>query len=444
MKNTTKEPISTSPQKKYEPICLLDNYLDVPFRPQLFPNRIREICDHLHELRGTPLEMLYFCAAGVIAGVAGDRFKAVNCCKDYEQYLNQFFIGIGESSAGKSTALEPLIGAVMRKESEAYSLYKQSIKNKADATDPHFIINNATSESLGIRMSISGQPLFSLSAEARDIFSIIGGEYRKGGGASELSFYCRAWSGESYSVERVNRDSIFIERAFLSALWLVQPDVFSTLNESKTNTSSGFIARLFPFEANTPFQYDTDENPPRNEKIFFNWESFLLRLLENRNGNIEAVKATPTARKVFVAYENKYVDIKNALKDYAVYISKSREKACRIALLFAVCDGKNEIDEQTARNACEIVDYSNSVMLDSVSIGYKAKAEQTRAKIEAFFVEKKTTRLTARDFRNYKRIEPSELERVAQEYPQLFRIEDAQNNGKAIYYIADNVDNVDM
>ena len=432
MENPTQEFKPTPPPQ--EPICLLDDYLNIPFNPELFPKRIREICDHLHELRGTPLEMLYFCAAGVIAGVAGDRFKAVNCCKDYEQCLNQFFLGIGESSAGKSTALEPLTNAIIRKEAKAYSLYQQAVKSKVDASDPHFIINNATSEALGVRMSISKQPLFSLSAEARDVLSIIGGEYKKGGGASELSFYCRAWSGESYSVERVNRDSIFIERAFLSALWLVQPDVFSTLNESKTNTSSGFIARLFLFKANAPLQYDTDETPPRNEQIFYNWESFLLGLLNNRNGNIKLIKATSAARAIFLAYENKYVDIQNAIKDYAGYVSKSREKACRLALLFAICDDKNEIDEQTARNACEIVDYSNGVLLDLVSVGYKARAEQTRTKIEAFFIERKTSRLTARDFRNYKRIELPELERAAQEYPQLFRIEDGKNKGKAIYY----------
>ena len=96
-------------------ITILDKYTGVEFPLNSYPIRIREICDHLHEVRGTPKEMLYSCAIGIIAGIVGNKYKVENLHPSYTQTLNQYFLGIGNSSAGKSTAVDPLIFTILDK-----------------------------------------------------------------------------------------------------------------------------------------------------------------------------------------------------------------------------------------------------------------------------------------------------------------------------------------
>jgi len=431
VEDPTKEFQST---ETLEPICVLEKLINIPFPKSAFPARIREICDHLHELNGTPLEMLYFCAAGIVAGIAGDRFQAVGAIRHYKQIPNQYFVGIGESSSGKSTALEPLLRAVKRYEAELYNSYKSN--TNPNSTDPRFIVENASSESLSVKMEKTGSPIFSLSPEARQVFEIIGGTYKKSGGDG-VSFYNQAWSGESYSCDRITRNSIYISKAVLSSLWLIQPDVIVTLTQQKTFKDSGLMARLMAFKSNAPLQYDTGNTPKEDERLFYNWESFLIDLLENRSGNIKTIQANDTARNLLRAFFNRYIDFQNTLKTYADLIAKSAEKAARLALLFAICDENDEIDGDTARNACAVVDYCNGVLLDIYTVGYKARSEENRKRIEAFFKERNTTRLTSAQFRQYKRIELVELEQAAQEYPSLFNIGNGRQHGsKIINYIS--------
>ena len=44
-------------------ITILDKYTGVEFPLNSYPIRIREICDHLHEVRGTPKEIKLFARA---------------------------------------------------------------------------------------------------------------------------------------------------------------------------------------------------------------------------------------------------------------------------------------------------------------------------------------------------------------------------------------------
>ena len=425
--------------KEYKPESIeainpLEEFINIPFPKDSFPDIIKEVGNCLNNSRGVPLEMGYFCALGIVAGMAGDKFKATNAAKDFIQFPNQFFIGVGESSAGKSIALEPLLNQIECKEAEIYKRYTEAKKNGTDATDPRFIVGNATAESLGIRMQSLGAPLFSVSPEGREVLSIIGGEYKKNGGA-ELSFYCKSWSGECYSADRVQRECIYIPRAMLSALWLIQPDIFARLTNHDESVRSGFIGRLFPFRASARLQYEPENEPETyDNSALIKWNGFILSLHENRlKGSIKTIPATSEARRAFRAYENKYVDIQNSIKEYATIVSKSREKACRLALIMAICNNADAIDENTARAACEITDYSNGILLDAYILGYKARAEERKERIIGIFEKRAMGRLPFSHFRQYARIEAKELEQAQSEYPSLFEIE--KGNGKGLIFV---------
>ena len=426
--------------EQLEPRCALEPYLNIEFPQASFPSRIREICDHLHAINGTPLEMLYFCAAGVAAGVAGNRYKT-SCLQGKEQHLNQYFTGLARSGTGKTSAIEPLFKAVETAENKTFKDFKRDYENGVNGIiDPTYIFEDTTSESLTFEMSKKNIPAFSISDEGRKVFSVICGEYKKAG-SDGVSFYNKAWSGSTYRCSRRNLDiTLIIENAFLSSLWLVQPDVITILLSNEAIKESGFLWRLLLFKTNAKIQ-DPIENPPEiGEQILYKWNSFILDLNKRRNDkDVVIMPCSSEARKFFYNYACKIASLRREIGEYEAPFTRSAEKAMRLSLLFAMCDNANTITEQHARNACAVVDYSDSVMLEILSNGYKARAEENRARIEAFFKERGAIRLTFGQFRQYKRIEAEQLEQAAQEYPTLFKIETGQTNGKVIHYTPQEV-----
>jgi hypothetical protein len=97
--------------------------------------------------------MLYSCAIGIIAGIVGNKYRVENLHPSYTQTLNQYFLGIGNSSAGKSTAVDPLIFTILDKEREFMREYKKNKRQGLNPIDPRRIIENAThSEEVFLRI----------------------------------------------------------------------------------------------------------------------------------------------------------------------------------------------------------------------------------------------------------------------------------------------------
>ena len=61
MYNPTKEIKSST--------TILDKYMGISFPQDAYPTLVREVCDHLHKVRGIPKEMLYSCGLGIVAGI---------------------------------------------------------------------------------------------------------------------------------------------------------------------------------------------------------------------------------------------------------------------------------------------------------------------------------------------------------------------------------------
>ncbi len=395
------------------------------FNGDAFPKRIREIGDHLGELYDSPKELAYFSAAAVVAGVAGDRFKLVDAIGAYEQFPNQYFVGIGDSSIGKSTVMTPLTDEIHRKENA-----------EADA-DKRIIIENITSEQIAVRQSKCGQPLFSLSSEGGGIFEIINGKYSAKGNTDGVPFLNKAWSCEPYSCDRVNRPSIHIERAMLSSLWLVQPKPFEEFISNPAIEYYGLAARFLCFKAPKVARYYDGKERKRNEGIFANWGGFIGRLYDRRRGKEPiTIHAVPEARKVFENYHNRYEGIKmdGTFGESFALVAKSAEKSARLALCFAVCNETDTVDEETAKHACDLVDYTNGVLLEFFEGKHVQGLERNREKMEELFQKENSQRIKASNFRVYKRLTVDEVEQVAHAYPDEFEIEKGRRCGTVVCY----------
>ena len=417
---------------------IIDRYINVEFPEDAYPEFIRKVCDHLHEVHRIPKEMLYPCAIGIVAGVVGNKYIVEDVHPNYTQTLNQYFLGIGNSSAGKSTALYPLIYAVSEEEKKLMRKYRDAKEQGTNPTDPHRIIEDATQEGICKLMAETNSALFSISTEARQILNIICGAYRKSG--NEFSFYNKAWDGkESYRVNRAGKDPLYIENAFLSALWLIQPDAIKSFIKSDENKENGFLQRLLLFKANVPFKEMENHQTKLNAQIKHEWDNFILGLYNNRMQEERiTIKGTTKAKEVIIDYYNSFKELADTESEIYGYLSKSTEKACRLTGVLALCDNKEEIDGQTTRNACKIVDYSNSILLGYIARDHDEYAQDLRERILDVFHQEQSYRIPYRNFRGKKRITLEQLEETANRFPNEFELISGSKAGSKIMILKEH------
>ena len=198
------ETLSEAYREFYESECPID----------AFPKVIRDVAKTYSTARNLPMELLCFCACGILSGAMGRVFKAKNAVSGgYTQNANIFVLGVGESSTGKSASIRALFSNLERRVLGEISEYQRELAkfkktktkrmqdelNGEDSFDfedeisdspkpprnPDFIVKNSTSEALIKAMEASGGEIFSVCEEARDSIYIVAGNYRKQGDDTE-------------------------------------------------------------------------------------------------------------------------------------------------------------------------------------------------------------------------------------------------------------------
>ena len=200
----TMETLSETYKEFYESECPID----------AFPKVIRDVAKTYSAARNLPMELLCFCACGILSGAMGRVFKARNAVSGgYTQNANIFVLGVGESSTGKSASIRALFSNLERRVLDEIFEYKKELEKfkKAKAKlmqdklngkenfdfedeisdspkpprNPDFIVKNSTSEAMIKAMEASGGEIFSVCEEARDSIYIVAGNYRKQGDDTE-------------------------------------------------------------------------------------------------------------------------------------------------------------------------------------------------------------------------------------------------------------------
>lgn len=96
---TTMETLSEAYKEFYESECPID----------AFPKVVRDEARTYAVARNLPMELLCFCACGILSGAMGRVFDVRNAVSGgYTQTANLFIFGVGESSAGKSASIRAI------------------------------------------------------------------------------------------------------------------------------------------------------------------------------------------------------------------------------------------------------------------------------------------------------------------------------------------------
>ncbi|WP_134679574.1 YfjI family protein [Paracoccus ravus] len=190
-----------------------------------------------------------------------------------------WFVIIGNPSAGKSPGLDAVLVPLKKAERAmrekvqgdlddwrakaevaklAESAWKEAVKAAIKAGDepparpasanpgdepamPRLALADATVEKLAVIMS--SQPRGTLLARD-ELAGWLQGMSRYSGGGSDRPFWLEAYGGRSYSVERMGRDPVYIDRLTIGVLGGIQPDRLRSLL-IKTD-DDGLLARLMP------------------------------------------------------------------------------------------------------------------------------------------------------------------------------------------------------
>ena len=368
----TMETLSETYKEFYESECPID----------AFPKVIRDVARTYSAARNLPMELLCFCACGILSGAMGRVFKARNAVSGgYTQNANIFVLGVGESSTGKSASIR----ALLLNGEENFDFEDEISDSPKPPRNPDFIVKNSTSEAMIKAMEASGGEIFSVCEEARDSIYIVAGNYRKQGDDTET--LNSGWCGEPIKHNRIVNGISSVPNPCISLLWMVQNDIIDNIVAKNKGSfiGSGFLGRFLYCRGAPKTVPASKENIPLDECAISRWENQLAEAYQIRKRGMplwfDTDKEAFDYFWEFDAFNTKLMNGK--LRTQAPLLGKARENAIRLAIIFAHAEGADRITADIARRACRVVSYSICVSVVLFSSGMLPEIEHDRAKMDA-------------------------------------------------------------
>ena len=450
---TTMETLSEAYKEFYESECPIG----------AFPKVIRDVAKTYSTARNLPMELLCFCACGILSGAMGRAFKARNAVSGgYTQTANVYILGVGESSTGKSASIRALFSNLERRVLREISQYEKELeifkKSKtklaqdklndkegfgfddetADAPklskNPDFIVKNATSEAMIKAMEESGGEIFSVCEEARDSIYIVAGNYRKQGDDTET--LNSGWCGEPIKHNRIVNGISSVPNPCISLLWMVQNDVIDTIVAKNKGSfiGSGFLGRFIYCKGAPKTVPNSKEIIPLDESAIAKWEKLLNDTYDIRKrGETVWIDADQEAFEYFWDFDAFNTRLMNGkLRTQASLLGKARENAIRLAVIFAQAEGATQITADIAKRACRVVSYSICVSVVLFSSGMLPEIEKDRAKMDAMIRQNDGFYKKISFFDQYSSLRTERVEFIVHTFPNLYEI---LKKGKGRYVV---------
>ena len=428
-----------------------------------FPKVIRDVAKTYSTARNLPMELLCFCACGILSGAMGRVFKARNAVSGgYTQNANIFVLGVGESSTGKSASIRALFSKLERRVLGEISEYQRELakfkktktkrmqdelngKDNFDFEDevsdspqppknPDFIVKNSTSEALIKAMEASGGEIFSVCEEARDSIYIVAGNYRKQGDDTET--LNSGWCGEPIKHNRIVNGISSVPNPCISLLWMVQNDVIDTIVSKNKGSfiGSGFLGRFLYCKGAPKTIPDSKEIIPLDEAAILKWETLLAEAYQIRKKGLPVWFDTDQdAFEYFWDFDAFNTELMNGkLRTQASLLGKARENAIRLAVIFAQAEGATQITADIAKRACRVVSYSICVSVVLFSSGMLPEIEKDRAKMESMIRQNDGFYKKISFFDQYSSLRSERVEFIVHTFPELYEI---LKKGKGRYVV---------
>lgn len=256
---------------------------EIPHAPPLpiedvFGPRFATWAQQAAEAKGAPVDYVVFSVVSVLSSIIGNT-RWVSPWRGWDEPPVIWAMLIGLPSAGKSPAIDaalrplraaerPLREAANAGKKEwsekaeiaklAESVWKETIKaaikegqtppsrpKEANAgTPPHIprlVVNDGTIERLGAILANQPRGILQMRDE---LAGWLEGMVRYSGGGSDRPFWLEAYGGRGFTVERMGREPLTIDRLTIAVMGGVQPDRLKTLLFNADD--DGLLARFLP------------------------------------------------------------------------------------------------------------------------------------------------------------------------------------------------------
>jgi hypothetical protein len=107
---------------------------------------------------------------------------------------------------------------------------------------PLLIVEDATHESLEVRLAEQGGRLASMSVEG-GVFDLMAGLYSRNG-ETRFTVYQKGHSGDDFRIDRLSRPAVDVKRPALTCAYVIQPIVIESLSKHPEFRGRGLLARF--------------------------------------------------------------------------------------------------------------------------------------------------------------------------------------------------------
>jgi len=346
--NQLREPKKEAVPQWEQPIPFESRTLPL-FDSSVFPEWLSKYIEAVAETTQTPVDASCFAAISILSTIS--QTKAVlQINSDWKESLNTYSLLAlppGSRKSGVFKAFQEPITLFERDENERlkFEISTQAAVQKAnesrlkklekdyandnkeetlksikllqceiDSTEiikpPRLSTNDVTVEKLGTLMSENKEAMSILSAEGAGALNSIGGRYDGNSKDASMNLYLEAYSGDSVTVDRMTRDSIYLDNPKLTIGLFVQPESMRKL--PKNFQDRGLLQRFFFSFPQSWVGYRDIETETIPEKYKTKYISNLKLLLDFEPPNAIVLTLSESAKRLEV--ENR-TEIEVMLRD---------------------------------------------------------------------------------------------------------------------------------
>jgi len=458
---------ATPPEPETEP----ESPPPPPFPTFALPPSLRDFVSAVAAAHRVPEALPAVCALAATSAAIGSGLELLSGPDQLRTPANLFFLGSADSGSGKSrvfkVAIEPILdyeaarleawrrpdGDGPRRDAREIMLnreieeLKKQVKPDLDPdrkekilgaiafakaqldelkliAPPRLIVQDATIESLGVRLHQSGETLFSACADARKLADNLLGRNNPGKMADD-SIYLQAYSGDAVIVDRQSRETLILRAPCLTLLWLVQPDIVEKLLAEAALQTGGFLARLLMCHTNAVPEKWSWETSPLTAELRQRWACLLGDLLRTYHGSQtrQEVRAPQAVWERFRDFHNPLVGrVRGELADVRSFVMRWTEQAMRLSLVCHVATWgreahQHELSVETAEAAITLVQWFGDQQLEVLGRGRQEGYQKLVDRVLELLAERQTRNQA--DFVNVRFIQHRHVVRTAEEAQAL-------------------------
>ena len=277
-----------------------------PHLPTWGISHLEEYINHVSNVYKCPKDYVIFSVVSAIATASGK--SATSYDGIYKNNPVIWGVLVGHQSMVKSDPLDEAFRPLSDIERESFEIYKEDLRNLKDGqTKPkreRILLADATPEEVDSILSYTKKGVCVMRDELASKFEEMGRYSNKSSISKELSLF----SQKQYTVDRVSKDDLLIDKPFLCQIGTIQPDILVECMGSNKLRSNGYLARfLFAYADKQPYQ--KQRRISFDEKIIKRYNKFIRDIYYSEVISTYTISYTTEALSLLESF-NDNMDIK--------------------------------------------------------------------------------------------------------------------------------------